>query len=310
MATEAPGMLDEAGAPASGEVAMDAQGNPPALQGNEVQDQQDSFETPKEGDEKDNEANEAAKTDEKRDFLVQLTLDTRTLKKMSEDESKQDESLAKALKTGSASFFLEEGKQRIEAFVRVAAVMKKSACARGLFELEAKLEPILEEWVQQVDDSSLLFIIIAGHGSQSGQLSFTSLGAKEELTPGIFWGGIEVPEGGQSPYKGLASILRNAGVGQQKLANIRVIVTTCYSDGIAEKFVCALPQELEGIQVTGIGTGKTTRKWAGGSTVLTHRKQDDTETYLLNSYQLDVEAAVKELTSSSASDDPHGEEGL
>jgi len=60
MATEAPGMLDEAGAPASGKVAMDGQGKPPALQGNEEQDQQDSFETSKGDDEKHEDANEAS----------------------------------------------------------------------------------------------------------------------------------------------------------------------------------------------------------------------------------------------------------
>jgi len=82
--------------------------------------------------------------------------------------------------------WLEEGKQRFEAYSRLAVAMKMAAYARGLTEFAAELAPVLKDWVQN-DCKPLFFILVAGHGTETGKLKFTMLGAKQELTPSIFW---------------------------------------------------------------------------------------------------------------------------
>jgi len=91
----------------------------------------------------------------------------------------------------------------------------------------------------------------------------------------------------------LQKLLEAAEIPNDKRSSIRLVITTCYSNKIAENFSKNLPEELKGVSVSGVGHGKSHRRPAGGDSVSTRLKHDETEKYLLTEHGIIVEAAVQ-----------------
>ncbi|CAK9034976.1 unnamed protein product [Durusdinium trenchii] len=206
-------------------------------------------------------------------YLVQLTL-----------ESRETGEIIGA--TGSN----EEGKQRVETFTRLQTAFHRSSCATGLDKFQACLKPLLDDWVKE-DTSTHFFIIVTGHGSQEGKLEYTSLGVPRELTPEVFWDGMEAPVGGITPYEGLSKILEV--VPDEKLDRIHILVVTCYSNQVAARF--GKPQQLNNVTFRGISSDPTQRVSMGGSTIACSTLHRQTEQFLFEEYGINVQDAVDKM---------------